>query len=1410
MKSPFVDFQETEIEHNKGDEMFGELGLASPFLASEKPNAFDQQNPLEGEDMVDEEESQGYEYEINYENGIEDFFEGEDNTQVEPLPVPEKSPVPFAPTPPTGSFWPVITNHIKGREVAYQGIDKKFKGNSGRRFLAGRTDGVRYHVGIDLWANDNDPIVACEDGKIVNFYHFYRSTYALLVEHKDVVVNYGEVHKDSLKLNNLKVGDYVKAGQVIGKAGKMYHSSMLHFETYVKGTLSNKRFKVGGAPPKEVLNPTKYLLFLKQHGLEGQSTSQPKSNTTGPSGTTNKDWSKAVELNQYYMTKLNWIQHIYTINELLLKATGQANMSLGEEAFAEAVAAWQRQNGFSQKDSDGIIGPNTWKKMQSALGLNSELSSNHDSVTISIDKGTVSRILGYTDIIEKYSKLHKINLNIIRGIIAAESAGNALTGKGTSGYKGLMQAEPTEDQLQPEVSVRSGIEKFIKFKEKILNPWLTKQGIATPASTDENYLKASLACYNAGHVTVLKAIQYAQSSGDWRKWLSPDIYKRALAFSGGYAFYKPCSKNAGVKEIDVAKKERLKYRFKSNWKTDPDPAPWATVALIMNPITRCWIETKYKNTPGYLSRFIQYFKYFDTNPAANELEMRTNEYQDPSEQFWMSNEDAGALDENDVITAEEDAEWLQHGEMEAGFEHQAVELEEEQFVEENTEFDDAEEPDYEFYADEPDLENQKPDDGWLESETINGNEEIQSKYDLEYTESESPDDFESSLLFSGESGDGKATLVSVPPLIAEDSSMPGHTTYVEIGSGKGNYPLSMTGIYVPAAFDPRQPVDAILYLHGITSNFPGAYAQTIDYWRAAKLPNYDLRIREDINGSGKNVVLVAPSLGDNPYKYRNDLSSKNGGLDDYFTKVLAAINAYTIKKRFNAGPVTIRNLILAAHSAGGWQMLKIAMLNNPIYGARISECWGFDCLYGKVVDAWRTWASKNSNKKLMVYYQGTTAGNSTLLARNSTKLPNVFIKKSPAKNHYWVVRHHLKERLARMGNANLSKLDFEIETEYDFEGITSTQEREWSKAVVLNRRYSEELGWTHFHDQINDLLLPFSGLENVSLGEEAFAKALARWQQQEGFSKKDCDGVLGPMTWKRMQPFIGENKIPTGVNLPGSDLAQAEWSASQTLQNFYANWQSYNAKRSDVMGWGITSPATYIESAIREWQANPSMHSHFDRNFDGDPKRCYLNLRRLYQKKNISDPASYFTSNIVPIKFFNRSTVGHRDLANALNKAQSELISAGYNFTLSSAWSFVPRTVNYNINMLSNHALGTAVDINPSSNPHIMSKGEIEVINAVCRPVLTSGLLAETDPDILRKASDHFRSTFNDEWINQQTLSTLIKAIKSNRTRLNQFATNGFMNLPTVFIRALQNAALGWGGSWKSSKDFMHFELRHF
>ena len=190
-----------------------------------------------------------------------------------PRAVPTAQPIPFAPDPPAGAAWPIWTHHPSGRQVSYETTDGATVGTAGRRFLADRTTKSgqpRWHVGVDLFANRGDPVVACEDGQIIFFGPFTqaltgRMTHQLLIAHAGCVVNYGEVTESSLHDNGLAVHAPVRAGQRIGAIGD---TGMLHLETYRPGTTTNHQWlKHQAQPPAELLNPTRYLLALQAAGL---------------------------------------------------------------------------------------------------------------------------------------------------------------------------------------------------------------------------------------------------------------------------------------------------------------------------------------------------------------------------------------------------------------------------------------------------------------------------------------------------------------------------------------------------------------------------------------------------------------------------------------------------------------------------------------------------------------------------------------------------------------------------------------------------------------------------------------------------------------------------------------------------------------------------------------------------------------------------------------------------------------------------------------------------------------------------------------------------------------------------------------------------------------------------------------
>ena len=274
------------------------------------------------------------------------------------------------------------------------------------------------------------------------------------------------------------------------------------------------------------------------------------------------------------------------------------------------------------------------------------------------------------------------------------------------------------------------------------------------------------------------------------------------------------------------------------------------------------------------------------------------------------------------------------------------------------------------------------------------------------------------------------SLSDAPPLLKNPnaSDPPGQTLYVKINLGKDSRctkrdPVEkgkcleyetfairpMTGIFIPENYAVQPAVDLILYLHGHKTDKPGSDALIAEYWDKA-YPVFGLR--EEINASGMNVILVAPTLA---LKSEPGDLARADGLDKYLDKVLMALKAYGPYK--DATP-TLGNLILAAHSGGGMYMRRLATSGNRAAG-NVRECWGFDSLYNSGdVDQWRRWAKSDAQKRrLYSYYRGgSPRENSQNLEKESprgpiNKLPNIFAIPSQESDHYKLVRLYLRERL---------------------------------------------------------------------------------------------------------------------------------------------------------------------------------------------------------------------------------------------------------------------------------------------------------------------------------------------------------------------------------------------------------------
>ncbi|MGO7919436.1 peptidoglycan DD-metalloendopeptidase family protein [Rhizobium ruizarguesonis] len=181
-------------------------------------------------------------------------------------------------------YWPVITSDPSTLVVSHKTAAGKLVGRDGRRFLADRSGGARYHVGIDIFCAEGDEVVACADGRIVNFYRFYRrpstleETYALFVKHGNLVINYGEVKAGSSQRYGWNVGSLVSAGQ---KIARVSGTAMIHFETYEGSATVNARWMQNEPnPPPQLRDPTDFLIKVSVSGKRLVPAGTPNATAT--------------------------------------------------------------------------------------------------------------------------------------------------------------------------------------------------------------------------------------------------------------------------------------------------------------------------------------------------------------------------------------------------------------------------------------------------------------------------------------------------------------------------------------------------------------------------------------------------------------------------------------------------------------------------------------------------------------------------------------------------------------------------------------------------------------------------------------------------------------------------------------------------------------------------------------------------------------------------------------------------------------------------------------------------------------------------------------------------------------------------------------------------------------------------
>jgi hypothetical protein len=211
------------------------------------------------------------------------------------------------------------------------------------------------------------------------------------------------------------------------------------------------------------------------------------------------------------------------------------------------------------------------------------------------------------------------------------------------------------------------------------------------------------------------------------------------------------------------------------------------------------------------------------------------------------------------------------------------------------------------------------------------------------------------------------TRANAADAVRREATPPSLSLYLPIPVHVPRVDDPATGVFIPANYRPGKTVDLVLFLRGYDVKRPQAATAVAEYWNSPRHPVLkSFLLREEVNTSGKNVILVVPPLG--PSSEAGTLADV-GGPQTFIAQVLDGLGKHG---GFAERP-TVRHLILAAHSGGGVPLRRVAQIlgDDPAYKDKLKACWGFDSIYGvrdKDADFWADWAGGHPGTKVTMFY----------------------------------------------------------------------------------------------------------------------------------------------------------------------------------------------------------------------------------------------------------------------------------------------------------------------------------------------------------------------------------------------------------------------------------------------------------
>ncbi len=802
-------------------------------------------------------------------------------------------------------------------------------------------------------------------------------------------------------------------------------------------------------------------------------------------------WSNAIRFNRYYGRSLGWERYLEKINDFLLPYSGMKNVSLGEDSFAHAISSWQSRQGFSEKDSDGIIGPKTWQVMKPFILGSDDSSRSSQQAPPSKSSHVPTWVNKLTPLLNKYRG--DIPLDFLLGWIAVESYGKL--GEITSlNERGYFQLHPDES-------------KMLKITDH------------DRLSTDSEFsIISGIALVKSKSV---QADKIAYSMGFER---GSDLYWHIVKLlhwlPGGVKLIIEEMKSEGFKPASWEDFKSFVIRNQENIKDD-----------MRKRFGKVWNPLKGLNN---VDKLYNYANQFNQNLNSNENEFENHNEELTEQNEFIPNEET----ENSNIRGDE-LSW-------------------------NNELNES-------FADEFDIT------GTAETENIFANEG-NNNIDRE---------IESIL--------SHKNIISEAP-VRNVLKCEGHICWAKEALNK------VLGLKLP--FD---------------NNLDAETKKAIESFQGMK----SLPLTQRIDFATERSLLEAEAI----HKYIGtswqDIASKyimlaKNKVEDWTTK--AVIEKSEITNNFR-DPRKLWAFVLH-HMAFKRRSRITGQFSDPnsylrtgahfciLFDGRIIQLhpfsrfiWHAQCLSPRSVSVEFEGNFPDIKNKWWIGKDSTGKDHPTQAQFISGRFLACYLKIILNTTHILAHRQSSKDRLNDPGPDiwfnvgqwainNLSLTDggsdfycgdgnpilpqwrtwnksvnptvnpeLENENSEEFDSLVI----DWSNAITLNQYYGNSLGWNKYNDQINELLLPLSGYNNVSLGEEAFAMAVSEWQKRQGFSDKDSDGIIGPNTWRTMQPLLPGIVNPqppaysptypsTGSTAPSAQNISEfnKWHAQKILDNMNA------------------------------------------------------------------------------------------------------------------------------------------------------------------------------------------------------------------------------------------------------------------